>query len=138
MAIFEEERIWRILTYLWTIFFMVFVLVNFFNHNSYEVLVIPFSVVYTGILSVYVGTKEFDRWYDLHIGRHPGEWFIIAWSILIFLLLGLSIWDRENYHLSTDIAAVYITVLSIFALTQKSKQLYRKKKQKLEKTRQRL
>ncbi len=65
---------------------------------------------------------------DLHESRHPGEIFVIAWTIVIFGLLILSVILRDDYHVSSEAIAVYIMVLSVFALTQKSKKLHQRKK----------
>ena len=127
MKFFQDEKIWRLLSNGWTIVFLVFILVNFFSRGRYEYLVGPLSVVYVGILSLYVGTKEFDRWYEFHSDRHPGELFVIAWTVVVFLLLALSIFMGAGYVLGSEIVTDYIIVLSIFALTQKSKRLHRKR-----------
>ena len=130
---FHDEKIWRTLTNLWTIIFMAFLILDFFLKNQFEFLTAPFSVIYIGILGLYVGTKEFDRWYEMHEGRHPGELFVIAWTVVIFLLLGLSAWFGNGYRVSSEAIADYIMVLSVFALTQKSKSLHRRKVEKLKK-----
>lgn len=127
MAIFESEKIWRTLTNVWTVIFMVFVAVNFASRNHYDFLVSPLSILYTGILTLYVGTKEFDRWYEVHQGRHPGEWFVILWTALVFVLMAFALVWGEEYRIPSDIVAVYIAVLSLFAFTQKSKELHAKK-----------
>ena len=125
---FQNEKIWRILTNIWTIVFIAFLVFDFFNFNKFEYLTVPFSFVYIGILSLYVGTKEFDRWYQMHDGRHPGEIFIILWTVVIFVLLGASFLLDGDYRISSEALADYIAVLSVFALTQKSKRLYERKK----------
>ncbi|MGC9610859.1 MAG: hypothetical protein ABSE68_01410 [Minisyncoccia bacterium] len=125
---FRNEKLWRWLTNFWTLVFMVFLVANFFTGNSYDFLIAPFSVIYVGILGLYVGTKEFDRWYDLHESRHPGELFVIAWTVVIFSLLALSVAIRDGHKVSSEAIAVYIMVLSVFALTQKSKKLHQRKK----------
>ena len=130
---FHDEKIWRTLTNLWTVIFVAFLIVDFFLKNQFEFLTAPFSVIYIGILGLYVGTKEFDRWYEMHEGRHPGELFVIAWTVVIFLLLGLSAWFGNGYRVSSEAIADYIMVLSVFALTQKSKSLHRRKVEKLKK-----
>jgi hypothetical protein len=124
---FKDERIWRILCTLWTIVFMAFVTFDFFSMHRYENLVTPFAAIYAGILTLYAGTKEFDRWYELHSERHPGEFFVIAWTVLIFVLLGFTVALGPSYSLPPEVIASYIMVLSIFALTQKSKQLHRRR-----------
>ena len=123
---FRNERIWRFLCTGWTMIFMVFVLINFFSFNRYESLILPLSAVYAGVLTLYAGTKEFDRWYDIHDNRHPGELFVVAWTALIFLLAAIVFFSAErSYILEPEVVANYIMVLSIFAITQKSKQLHR-------------
>lgn len=128
MSVFQNEKIWRWVTNVWTLAFIVFLIVDFFAKSSYDFLIAPFSVIYVGVLSLYAGTKEFDRWYDLHDGRHPGEWFIIGWTVVIFGLIVLSLFLGKDYGVSPEAVAVYIMVLSIFALTQKSKRLHERKR----------
>ncbi len=128
---FKNEKIWRVLTNIWTVVFMVFLIADFFAKNKYEYLTAPFSVIYIAILGLYVGTKEFDRWYEMHDGRHPGEIFVIAWTIVIMSLLGLSVFlNRGGYSVSSEAIAYYIMLLSVFALTQKSKTLHDQKRKK--------
>ena len=126
MSVFRDEKIWRWLTNFWTFIFLTFAVFNFFTHESVDYLTAPLSVVYVGILGLYVGTKEFDRWYEMHSGRHPGEWFVILWTLVTFGLIALSLVLPGGYKVSSEIIAVYIMVLSIFALTQKSKRLYQR------------
>lgn len=129
MSVFRDEKIWRWITNLWTIVFVFFLIWDFFARGSYDLLIGPFSVIYVGVLSLYAGTKEFDRWYEFHESRHPGEWFVIGWTVVILALTILSFVLGKGYSVSSETIADYIMVLSIFALTQKSKQLHRKKEQ---------
>ncbi len=127
--ILENERIWRVLTNFWTAVFFILIFINFFDNDSYNFLVIPLSIIYTGILSIFVATKEFDRWYEVHDSRHPGEMFVIAWTTVVALLLLLSFIFGKEFHSPSDtISAVYVAVLTLFAISQKSKSLHRKKK----------
>lgn len=107
---------------------MIFIVMNFFSMDFYSDLIAPLSALYAGILTIYVGTKEFDRWYDLHDGRHPGELFVIFWTALISSLFVVSFISGTHYHLASDIIADYILVLTVFALTQKSKKLHHHRK----------
>lgn len=127
MSIFRSEKTWRVLTNLWTTVFIVFIVFNFFAKNHYEPMILPFSIIYIGVLGLYVGTKEFDRWYDLHKDRHPGEWFVLMWTAVVIGLLGAQVVLGEEYKFSSEAGAVYIMVLSVFALTRKSKQMHEKK-----------
>ncbi len=127
--IFENERIWRWLTNFWTTVFFALIFINFFDNDAYSFLVIPLSIVYTGILSIFVATKEFDRWYEVHNSRHPGEMFVIAWTTVVVLLLLFSFIFGKEFHAPSDtISAVYVAVLTLFAISQKSKSLHRRKK----------
>lgn len=128
MSVFRDEKIWRILTNFWTVVFILFLIADFFAVNQFNYLIAPFSVVYVGILGLYAGTKEFDRWYESHEGRHPGEWFVLAWTIVIFGLIGASFILGGAYKISSEAVADYIMVLSVFALTQKSKRLHEERK----------
>jgi hypothetical protein len=130
MTIFQNEKIWRILTNIWTIVFIAFLIFDFFQLNRYEYLTVPFSVIYIGVLGLYASTKEFDRWYEMHEGQHPGELFVILWTVVIFALLGISFFSGGGYKVSSEAIADYIMVLSVFALTQKSKRLYERKRRK--------
>jgi len=66
----------------------------------------------------------------MHDGRHPGEVFIIFWTIVIFILLGISLFMDGEYRVSSEAIADYIMVLSVFALTQKSKRLHERKRKR--------
>ncbi len=104
---------------------LVFAVVNFALSDRFDSLVAPLSIIYIGVLSLYVGTKEFDRWYDMHKGRHhPGEWFVIVWTAVIASLFIGTMILGPAHKVPSEIVADYIAVLSIFALTQKSKRLH--------------
>ncbi|TSC60555.1 MAG: hypothetical protein LiPW15_433 [Parcubacteria group bacterium LiPW_15] len=131
MSVFKDEKIWRVLTNIWTYVFLMFICANFFLHNRFERLIGPMSIIYIGILGLYVGTKEFDRWYDMHAeDRHPGELFVAAWTVIILILMGFTFILGDAYEVSSEAVAAYIMVLSVFALTQKSKALHKRKHQK--------
>ena len=130
MSNFKDEKLWRLVTDFWTIIFLVFIVVNFATANRYEYLVGPFAALYIGVLTLYIGTKEFDRWHETHVGRHPGEIFVFAWSVVIFGILVASIFLGNMYRIPSEIIASYIAVLSIFALTQKSKHIFEEKGKK--------
>jgi hypothetical protein len=123
MSVFRNEKVWRWVTNIWTVAFMIFIVCDFFARDGYDFLIAPLSVIYISILGLYVGTKEFDRWYEFHDGRHPGELFVVGWTVIIFGLLIISFFLGKSYTVSTEAIADYIMVLSVFALTQKSKKL---------------
>lgn len=112
---------------LWTLAFAAFLIANFTLKNRYEYLVGPLSVVYTGVLGLYVGTKEFNRWTKRHVGRHPGEAFVIGWTLMIAAFFAVALATGNRYRVSPEVVADYILVLSIFVVTRRSKQLYGEK-----------
>ena len=124
MRIILSDKIWRWLTNIWTIFYLSYLFADFFTMNRYSFLIVPMSFLYLGILSLYVGTKEFDRWYDRHRDQHAGELFIALWTVAIFALFLISIYYERQFKLAHEAVAVYIAVLSIFAVTQRSKSLF--------------
>jgi len=126
----QNERVWRILTNLWTVIVLGFIVVNFAEKNRYEPLVAPVNALYAGLLTLYVGTKEFDRWYERHAGRHPGELFVIFWTALMVSLVIANIVLGPAYLIPSDVVATYIAVLTLFALTQQSKKLYRARRRR--------
>lgn len=130
MSIFRDERVWRILTNFWTLIFIPFMITDFWLKGQYDFLIAPMSAVYLGVLGLYAGTKEFERWYNTHEGRHPGEIFVILWTIVVFVLLGISFFSSGGYRVSPEMVANYIMVLTVFALTQKSKSAYERKRKK--------
>jgi len=130
MSVFRDERIWRYLTNFWTFGLIAFLIVDFASQDAFGFLTPAFSVIYTGVLGLYVGTKEFDRWYELHDSRHPGEIFIAVWTALIFALYAGTVIFGGKYKVSPEAISDYIMVLSVFALTQKSKKLHHHKKHK--------
>ena len=130
MSAFRSERIWRYITDFWTVALMAFFVVNLFSQDGYSYMAAPLSIIYTGVLGLYVGTKEFDRWYELHDSRHPGEIFIALWTVVMFILFTAQLVLGPKYQVSTEAIADYIMVLSVFALTQKSKKLHQHKRGK--------
>ena len=128
---FFFREFWRYITNAWTVLFIGVAISDFVSKGQYHYLMAPFSVIYGAVLSIFVGTKEFSRWYDLHEGRkHPGEIFVVLWSILLFVMVIYSWIFKVDYAIPSDIISVYIMVLTVFAITQSSKTVYKSKKRK--------
>lgn len=123
-------KFWREIINLWTCLFIFSIIYDFIGNNSLSDILGPLAAIYIGVLAIYVGNKEFERWYDRHLGRHPGEFFVIIWTILIFSIIVLDIIFRKEYVLPSSVVSAYLAVLSILVITGKSKSLYNKKKTK--------
>lgn len=120
----NEFKFWRYLIDFWSLIFFLFTILDFFTSNGYKDLLNILSVVYISALALYSSNKEFERWYDQHESKHPGELFVIIWSVLIFFLFGLSFIFKGSYQIPTSVISTYIAVLTILAVTKKSKEIY--------------
>jgi hypothetical protein len=119
---------WKYLVNFWTIFFMVLIVFDFIFDNALLEILELTAFIYIGVLAIYAGNKEFERWYNRHKDKHPGEVFVIIWTSIIFLVVMLDlIWPR-SYHLPSAVISAYVAVLTILAVTEKSKSLHRKRR----------
>jgi len=119
------DQLLRIFINLWTFLVLPFVVLNFVLEDRLSYLAVPTAVLYTGLLALYVGTKEFDRWYKTHRGRHPGEWFVILWTAVMAALFVASVFLGPAHTIHSELVAVYVAVLSLYAFTHKSKEFHR-------------
>lgn len=124
----KNFNFWRRLINSWSFFFFLVIIADFFTQNNYSELIDAVSAIYIGILAIYVSNKEFERWYDRHEENHPGEFFVIVWSLLVGLLMLLDLFLGDDYHLPSAVVSSYIAVLTILVITNKSKELYRLKR----------
>jgi len=83
------------------------------------------TLLYISLLSVYVTSKEFQRWFLSYQGRHPGEIAVALWTGLIILMLILNGWLGGKYHISQEVISLYLTIISIFIVSKGSKAFYR-------------
>ncbi len=122
----EGDKKLKLLVNFWTLTLWALIIADFFLKNRFDGALGIMSAIYSATLSLYVGTKEFKRWHQLYSGRHPGESFIIGWTVLVFGLLLCSIFLGYDYKVAGEVVADYVVVLSVFAITQESKKLYKK------------
>jgi hypothetical protein len=134
MKIFSSTTFWRNLTNVWTVIFFAAIIYDFFTHNSLNErdLLLPIAVIYDAVLAVYSAEKEFKRWHDCHDTIHPGELYIILWTILVFGLLGMSIFEHFDYHTPPVVSASYIVAIGVLAITKESKHFYKRMKCEIE------
>jgi len=130
LQILITSSVWRYLVYFWNIFLYVVIILDFISVNHYSDLLDLVAVIYIAILSIYAGTKEFERWFSHYNALHPGEVFIVSWTILLVILLVVPNVIQIDYHLPEIIIYCYISVLTILALTRRSRSLYYAKKNK--------
>lgn len=130
MKFLSTTYFWKMITTLWTVVFFAAIIYDFLTENSLQVreLLLPIAVIYDAVLAVYSAEKEFKRWHDKHTTIHPGEVYVILWTILIFGLLGVSILTHRPYHVPPEVTASYIVVIGILAITKESKYFYKQNK----------
>ena len=107
-----------------THFIYVFIIVDFFLRNSLVEFLGPICAIYIALLAVYTTQKEFERWHDENIGKHPGEIYVIVWTALIIVLIILEIIYHESYTLPSEAFSTYLVIMGILAITRRSKANY--------------
>ncbi|OGY89667.1 MAG: hypothetical protein A2677_01530 [Candidatus Komeilibacteria bacterium RIFCSPHIGHO2_01_FULL_52_14] len=104
--------------------FMIFVL-HFFSRGYFKIADSLISVLYPAILTIYTGQKEFSRWRSNHFSsRFFGEWFVLFWTLVFMLFVIVSVLSRGTYQVSLEMTTTYLAVVTIYAVTLKSKQLH--------------
>jgi len=126
----NDFNFWRKLINVWTLVFFVMIIVDFIHKNAYNTILNAVAPIYISILAIYVSNKEFERWYDKHEENHPGEMFVIIWSVIIFGLFILDFIYDGSYMVPNSVISSYIAVLTILVITKKSKELYLLRKRK--------
>ena len=124
-------RFWRYLINFWSLLFFAFIIYDFIYNNKAAGILGILSTIYISILAIYVSNKEFERWYNKHKEKHPGEIFVVIWSVLLFALIVLDFAFEKSYSLPGSVVSSYIAVLTILAITRKSKEMYLERKSKL-------
>jgi len=126
----DDFNFWRYLINFWSVLFFVFIIYDFIAKNSVVGILNILATIYISVLAIYVSNKEFERWYDRHSGKHPGEVFVVIWSIIVFALIVIDFYLGDAYQIPNSIVSSYIAVLTILVVTRKSKQLYQDHRRK--------
>lgn len=128
------KALWRRLTTFWTVVFFAAIVYDFLTHNSLDSanLLLPIAVIYDAVLAIYSAEKEFKRWHDCHDTIHPGELYVILWTVLIFGLLTLSVIFHQSYRVPAEVSSSYVVVIGILAITKESKYFYKRMKCEIE------
>ncbi len=124
----SSPRFWWKLSALWTVVVYTAIVFNFIKDGIYDNGLDALLVIYVAILAIYAGDKEFERWHDRHSHRHPGEAFVIIWTLLVIAIAACQFVFDKATGLTSEIVATYIAVLSVLAVTRRSKSLYDKRR----------
>lgn len=122
-----SDKGWRYLANFWTMVAYAGVIFDFFEDGALRNYLSVILIIYIAILTIYSGVKEFERWYECHDSRHPGELFVIGWTVLLFGLLIYSYVTSKSYQIPGEVLSAYITVVGILAITRKSRSLHARK-----------
>jgi membrane protein YdbS with pleckstrin-like domain len=118
-----KDSFWRYITNFWCLVSYTAIIIDFVYDNALSEILSSILVIYVALLVIFAGVKEFERWYEFRKDRHPGEIFVIGWTVLVMGILVAKVALHKEYHIPEEILSTYIAVLSIMAITQKSKRL---------------
>ncbi len=118
-----KDAFWRYITNLWCIISYIAIILDFYYDHILAEILPSVLVIYVALLVIFAGVKEFERWYEFRTDRHPGEIFVIGWTVLVIGIMIATVVMHKEYKLPEEVISTYIAVLSIMAITQKSKKL---------------
>jgi hypothetical protein len=120
----KELLFWKVLTNFWATITSIVFLTTFFNIYDLSHILTSVSVTYITILSIFVGVKEFNRWHHKKdfLSRYTGEIFILSWTLLMVIFIFVSAGNPE-YKVYSQFTSTYLSVLGLFAISRKSKNL---------------
>jgi len=125
MAEIKHLSMWKYLANFWTWLTLLIFIAAFFAPEHFNGSLGATSVIYASILGIYVSSKEVARWRSKdYVSNYYGEIYILIWTLVIVGMIILSILNH-NFVLQSEFTATYITILGIFAISQKSKALKR-------------
>lgn len=119
----KELLFWKGLTNFWAWITAIVFLLTFFKVWDLSHLLTNITIIYLSILSIFTGTKEYNRWKSKNfLSKYHGEVFIFVWTILMVGFLLVSALNPE-YKVYSQFTATYLSVLGVFAISLKSKSL---------------
>jgi hypothetical protein len=122
----KELLFWKSLTDFWGIVTAFVFFVTFFNFWNLSHLLTDITIIYLSILSIFASIKEYSRWKSKNfLSNYHGELFVLSWTVLIISFMVITAYNK-NYHLHSQFTATYLSVLGIFAISLKSKNLKNK------------
>ena len=124
----NSEKYWRFLANIWLAAMVLIIIIDFWSNGQYGFLISPVSILYITLLSVYITSKEFKRWFNHYEGHHPGEIALVIWTILMFILITSNAYLGSSYHISQEIISTYLVVVVLFVVSRGSKKIYFRRK----------
>lgn len=118
---------WWYITNFWTLIVFWAMICDFIADNAFRNYLGVFLAIYIALLAIYASNKEFERWRHLHTSCHPGEVYVIAWTVLIVLICISDIFTNKAYEMPESVISSYIAILTILAITMKSRRIYERR-----------
>ncbi len=114
---------WRWLTNFWSLLTLLFFILAFVQPDRFNGLLVNIAIIYGAILAIYVSSKEIARWNNKNFSsQYYGEIFVFLWTVMMIAFIIIAAISGK-YTVSPEFTAIYITILGIFAISQKSKAL---------------
>lgn len=118
----QGQTFWKRLADFWALFTITLFTLDFFTHHRYKASATAIAIIYIAILGIFIGEKEYFRWKRTYISKFFGEGFVILWTVVLATLILIS-FISKNYDLPEEMALVYISVITFFFVSWKSKAL---------------
>ena len=119
-----KPAFWKRLLNFWTVLSFFVIVADFWVDGVFSMALTPILIIYVAVLSAFGADKEFRRWHDYHSGRHPGEIYVILWTVLIVALFVADLLLSKGYSMPDAVVSTYIVALGILAITRTSKALH--------------
>ncbi|MBU1131422.1 hypothetical protein KJ840_04785 [Patescibacteria group bacterium] len=121
--IWQGRSFWKNLSNLWGIIAMGFFIIDFFSYHRYSVGTSAVSVIYIGVLGLYVTSKEYYRWKskEKFESKYFGEIYVVIWTIIMLTFVMVAFISNGLMKIPGEFVTTYISALGIFAISQQSK-----------------
>lgn len=118
-----NRKILKIILNVWSVITMMLFVVDFFSGGRYDSSTSAIGVIYLALLGIYVGEKEYIRWSNHFVSKYIGESFVVVWTALMIMFAVMAPFSEGKYHVPTEFAIIYTSIIGIFAVTRHSKGL---------------
>lgn len=116
----------RILNF-WTILTMALFLADYFSSHRFDISASSIGVIYLAILGIYTSEKEYVRWRYKFQSKFVGEWFVVAWTIIMAIFVILTPFSNGYYKVPEEFAVMYTAIIGVFAISHHSKNIHTRK-----------
>lgn len=123
----RHRLILKFILNLWTTITIVVFVLDFFSRNKFDSSACVIGIIYLAILGIYASEKEYSRWKTKFVSRFIGETFVIIWTIVMVIFVFTAPLSAGRYKIPAEFTLVYTGVIGVFAITQHSKAMHKRK-----------